>query len=143
MQKQPGKLPADEYRSIYSRVPRLCVDLLIRNEHGVLLIKREIDPGKGLWHFPGGTLLRGERIEAAAVRIALEETNLSVTGLKLVGTMEFAEEDNLFFHTISLVYSAGQFSGQLQGGTQGKELAFFTILPDGMIPEHKDLLNSI
>lgn len=136
------KLPYNEYKSIYSRVPRLCVDLLIRRDSGVLLIQRAIDPGKGLWHFPGGTVLRGESIEVAARRIALEETSLSVDNLVLAGTMEFPHEDNLFFHTISLVYSVGKFDGSLKGGVQGKELDFFKDLPDLMIREHKNFLQS-
>jgi ADP-ribose pyrophosphatase YjhB (NUDIX family) len=78
MKKRPEKLPYEEFKKIYGKVPRLCVDLLFIKDRGLLMIERAIDPGRGNWHFPGGTVLRGESIGDALTRIALEETGLSV-----------------------------------------------------------------
>jgi ADP-ribose pyrophosphatase YjhB (NUDIX family) len=49
----------------------------------VLLTRRSINPGKGLWTFPGGFVDFGESVADAARRETLEETGLSVelTGL--------------------------------------------------------------
>ena len=55
----PQKLPFNEFVKIYSKVPRLCVDLLINNDDGFLLALRAIEPGKGQGHFPGATVLMG------------------------------------------------------------------------------------
>jgi 8-oxo-dGTP diphosphatase len=56
----------------------------IPEEHGrVLLTRRSINPGRGLWTFPGGFVDFGESVEDAAVRETFEETGLKVdlTGL--------------------------------------------------------------
>jgi ADP-ribose pyrophosphatase YjhB (NUDIX family) len=49
----------------------------------VLLTRRSIDPGRGLWTFPGGFVDFGETVTDAAVRETYEETGLKVdlTGL--------------------------------------------------------------
>lgn len=49
----------------------------------ILLARRSINPGRGLWTFPGGFVDFGETVAAAAVRETLEETGLAVdlTGL--------------------------------------------------------------
>ncbi|MFH0805336.1 MAG: NUDIX domain-containing protein, partial [Patescibacteria group bacterium] len=66
------KLPFSEFKSIYSRVPRLCVEIMVKTNNGVLLLKRNIDPEKGKWHLPGGTVLKGERLEDTVKRVAME-----------------------------------------------------------------------
>jgi ADP-ribose pyrophosphatase YjhB (NUDIX family) len=50
----------------------------------VLLIRRAIDPGRGLWCFPGGYVDCGEDPAAAAVRECFEETGLTVDQLSLL-----------------------------------------------------------
>lgn len=55
--RPPGWLPKPEYDSIYSRVPRLCVEVVISTRaQGVLLTRRDIPPNIGAWHIPGGTV---------------------------------------------------------------------------------------
>ncbi len=44
----------------------------------LLLTRRTIDPGRGLWTFPGGFVDFGETATAAAVRETFEETGLEV-----------------------------------------------------------------
>ena len=44
----------------------------------VLLVRRGRSPAAGMWAFPGGRLEAGERLAAAAVREAAEETGLRV-----------------------------------------------------------------
>ena len=43
-----------------------------------MLVRRAIEPGYGLWVFPGGYVDRGEEITAAALREAKEESGLDV-----------------------------------------------------------------
>ena len=50
----PNRLPQEKYDEIYSKVPRICVEVVIRNEKGILLTKRAIPSSEGKWHFPGG-----------------------------------------------------------------------------------------
>ena len=46
-----GPLPQEEFDWIFSRVPRLTVELVIASaSRGVLLALREFGPYQGLWH---------------------------------------------------------------------------------------------
>ncbi|MCB2221845.1 MAG: NUDIX domain-containing protein [Bacteroidetes bacterium] len=136
----PEKLSFQEFRNIYGKVPRLCVDLFMRGTNGFLLSLRDIEPGKGLWHMPGGTVLMGENIRDALARIASEETNLKIKIVDRMGVMEFNKKENPFYHTVSLVYEVEIISGNLKGSEQGKQLKFFNEIPEKMIPEQKEFL---
>ncbi len=72
-----------------SKVPRLCIDLIVKTKDGILLTKRQIPPYIGYWHTPGGTVLLHEKLESAAERIAQEEIGTKIKIIKLLGTMEF------------------------------------------------------
>lgn len=63
---KPKRLPSKEFKYLYGKVPRLCVDVVIQSKDGVVLSKRDIPPAKGMWHIPGGTVLFGESLEKAA-----------------------------------------------------------------------------
>ena len=59
--------------------PKVAVGTIIADENGrVLLVRRAIEPGYGLWVFPGGYVDRGEEVRAAAIREAKEEAGLDV-----------------------------------------------------------------
>jgi len=140
--KAPQKLPFEEFKKIYSKVPRLCIDLVINSDDGFLLTLRSIDPGKGQWHLPGGTLLLGESIEEAIARISMEETGLEVGDPEQIGILEFNEKENPFFHTISLVFEVDIMSGTPRGSEQGLEFQFFEEPPENMIEEQKIFLEA-
>ena len=73
------RLPADEYHRICRAMPIACVDLLVSDPGGrILLVKRVNEPAAGRWWLPGGRVLHGELRKAAALRKLLEE--LGVTG---------------------------------------------------------------
>jgi len=136
------KLPVSEFRAIYNRVPRLCIDLIIEKESKVLLIERTIDPGRGQWHLPGGTVLLGESILMAAERIVKEETGLVVKKIDLLGVMEFSKSENPFFHTVSIVHQCICANGNVRGSFQGKNLKFSNLIPQAMIEEQKIFLHN-
>src|SRR5690349_15119817 len=50
-----------EFDAIYSRVPRLTVEIIVPDGQGaVFLTKRAIAPFAGQWHLPGGTVYFAE-----------------------------------------------------------------------------------
>jgi 8-oxo-dGTP diphosphatase len=66
-----------------------CVGALVHDPDGrLLLVLRGREPGRGQWSVPGGKVEPGESDEAAVRREVAEETGLSVTVGRLVGTVE-------------------------------------------------------
>ncbi|MBI2544613.1 MAG: NUDIX hydrolase [Candidatus Rokubacteria bacterium] len=54
--------------------PKVVAGAIPAQDGRVLLVRRNIEPAKGKWTFPGGFVEWGESIGAAALREALEET---------------------------------------------------------------------
>ena len=66
--------------------PRLVVTALPVNDAGeVLLLRRGIEPGRGLWAQPGGFMEIDETVREGAIRETLEETGLVVEPGDIVG----------------------------------------------------------
>lgn len=87
--KNDYPLTPEEFNYIYSTVPRLTVEILIKNEEGILLTKRAIQPCQGQWHLPGGTVKFGEPLVSAVKRIAKRELGIEVTQAINVGIIEY------------------------------------------------------
>ncbi|MFC6725367.1 GDP-mannose mannosyl hydrolase [Halobium palmae] len=81
-------VPDDDWRRIVEHVPLVSVDLLVRDGDGVVVGKRTNEPAKGEWFVPGGTVLKGERLEAAVHRVAREELGVDVEIEERLGTYE-------------------------------------------------------
>jgi 8-oxo-dGTP diphosphatase len=75
-------------RFVFYLNPKVVGATIPERAGDVLLTRRSIDPGRGLWTFPGGFVDFGETVTDAAVRETLEETGLKVdlTGLLNVYT---------------------------------------------------------
>jgi ADP-ribose pyrophosphatase YjhB (NUDIX family) len=141
--RPPGWLPEDEFRAIYRRVPRLCVEVVIvEAERGVLLKLRDIPPNVGAWHIPGGTVLFAESLEAAVQRVARDELNLEVQPEDLLGYIEYPSHHQngldspvgLAFRTRRTGAPAGE-TAELPEGCR-----WFTRLPDGLYAEQRAFL---
>lgn len=137
-------LSDEDFLSIYSKVPRAALDVVIRSDEGILLTLRNIEPSKGLWHLPGGTLYRGEEVVEAAKRIAKKETNLDVVITKCLGYMEFLNEvrSGISMHSVSIVVEAVYTGGELKHDGDAADLKWHTEQPEAVIPEHSELLNT-
>ena len=127
------------YRSIYRRVPRLCVDFVIRDQRGIVLSQRDIPPAKGKWHFPGGRVRMQERLEDALKRICREETGMKVKIEKGIGVIEYLRLGG-WGHSVSVIYLVRPVGGKLYGSVQARNISFFKSLPEHTMHEVKDFL---
>ncbi len=59
----------------------------------LLLVRRGLEPGRGLWSVPGGRLEPGETVAQGCAREVLEETGVRVVAGAHVGTVERAAPD--------------------------------------------------
>jgi len=135
------KLSEKLYRKIYSLVPRLCVELILTSKEGVVLVKRDISPYKGMWHLPGGTVLYGESLLEAAKRVAKEETNLKIEIRQQLGVKDYNKK-SAFGQAISVVYLAEIVSGRMKGSKFGKEVKAFKEIPKNTIKQHIELIQN-
>ena len=104
------EIPEYLYQQIVSSMPIVCVDLLIRNKFGhVLLLKRRNSPAKDQWWFPGGRVLLNEKRSDAVRRKAKQECGLTLPeNLHLKGTFElFFYEGGANFHSITTLFECG------------------------------------
>ena len=68
----------EQFKNIYSQVPRFCVELIIRTPQGVALTLRSLPAWHNQWHLPGGTVLYEETLAQAVERVAQDEVGLKV-----------------------------------------------------------------
>jgi 8-oxo-dGTP diphosphatase len=89
--------------------PKVAVGTIIRVDDGrIVLVRRAIEPGYGLWVFPGGYVDRGESVTGAAIREAREEAGLDVELERLVNIYSYADRS-----LIVIVYAARAIGGDL------------------------------
>ena len=138
-------LSDEEYDFIYSRSPRICVDLLIKNsKNEVLLTKRDIEPYKDHWHFPGGRVKFRETLWDAIRRILKIELGYEALIFpEPSGVCEFLEEEQKGQprHSISIVHQI-QLPDDvvIKLDHTAKEVRFFAQLPEPVIPPQKEYL---
>lgn len=118
--------------------PKPVVDIIIRVQGGVVLIRRK-NPPYG-WAIPGGFVDYNETVEAAARREAAEETGLELTRLRLFGVYSDPTRDPRF-HTISTVFTANGL-GLPRAGDDAQDIGVFpeSALPEGIVFDHPAIL---
>lgn len=82
-------IPEKMYSQIVLLMPIPCVDIIVEDSRGkILLIRRVDEPAKGQWWFPGGRVHYLEMRRQAAIRKLREECGLEACQLAEVGTYD-------------------------------------------------------
>lgn len=142
--KQPFTF--DEFKSIYSRAPRLCVDLLIKTPQGYFLTLRQKNGYTNQWHMVGGTVYFREKITDAIQRVAQEEIGTPVVIKKSLGYIEYFSEvqERGFGYTVSLTFLCTlPKNAKIKLDDQATKFDFFKTLPDNTVLEQKEFINQI
>lgn len=108
---------------VYFADPKVAVGVLVENEHGVLLVRRVNEPGRGLWSIPAGFVDAGEDPVEAARRECQEETGLLVKVCGLVNVIGGREHER--GADIVIVYEARIIGGILAPGDDADRAVFF------------------
>lgn len=117
----PDRLVCAACGFVFYMDPKVAVGTIIRaQDDRIVLVRRAIEPGYGLWVFPGGYVDRGEEITAAALREAREESGLHVRLDGLVNIYSYAGRA-----PIIIVYAATALSGELCGDDECLEAELF------------------
>jgi ADP-ribose pyrophosphatase YjhB (NUDIX family) len=136
-----GRLPKDEFDWIFSRVPRLTVEVVIASpSRGVLLSLRDIEPCRGMWHLPGGTVRFGEPLVEAVARVARDELGLDVDVGEMLGYIEYPSHyENGLDCPVGVAFAA-RIVDRETADTPPAGCEWFRSLPDNMHDEQKDFL---
>jgi ADP-ribose pyrophosphatase YjhB (NUDIX family) len=107
--------------------PRLVVSTLpITDDGRIVLLRRGIEPGLGLWAQPGGFLEIDETVTEGAVRETLEEVGLVVRPGEIVGLYTRLEAA-----VVVLVFEASIVGGEFRTSVEALEVRAF---PPDQIP---------
>jgi 8-oxo-dGTP diphosphatase len=106
---EPDRLVCGTCGFVFYLDPKVAVGAIIAQGDGrIVLVRRAIEPGYGLWVFPGGYVDRGEELTRAAIREAREECGLDIRVDGLVNIYSYAGRT-----PIIIVYAATALAGEL------------------------------
>ena len=118
---EPERLVCTACGFIFFLDPKLAVLALVPYQEGLVMVRRAIEPGYGLWVVPGGFVDLGEKVEDAVVRETLEEVNLTVRVVRLLNVHSYRHS-----RTVVLSYITEYLSGELAPGDEELEARSFT-----------------
>ncbi len=100
--------------------PKLATIAVVPLNGGVVMVRRSIDPGYGLWVVPGGFVDVGEMVQEAVVRETLEETHLTVRVERLLNLYSYQDSP-----TVVAAYLTEYVDGELAAGDESLEARVF------------------
>ena len=135
----------EQFKLLYSQVPRLVVELVVKAETGVVLTLRKDSAWNNLWHIPGGTVFYQEYIEDAIQRMAEEELSITVTKQRLLGYLEYSSEEKErgFGWSVGLVFLCVANSPLPSENQEGEKIQVFDYVPENTVEEHKKILSQV
>jgi len=117
---EPARLVCARCGFVFYIDPKLAAIALVPLDCGVVLVRRSIDPGYGLWVAPGGFVDVGERVEEAVARETLEETCLVVRPVRLINIYSYHDSP-----TVVVAYLTEHVAGELATGDEALEARVF------------------
>src|SRR4051812_1175233 len=118
---EPDRLVCSACGFVFYLDPKVAVGTIIATEDSrLVLVRRAIEPGYGLWVFPGGFVDRGEELPKAAMREAREESGFDVRLDRLVNIYSYPQTA-----VIIIVYAATAMAGELCGDEECLEARLF------------------
>jgi ADP-ribose pyrophosphatase YjhB (NUDIX family) len=119
----PARLVCSDCGFVLYMDPKVAVGTIIRlpdQDNRLVLVRRAIEPGHGLWVYPGGYVDRGEPIQTAAIREAREECGLDVRLDGLVNIYSYPGRT-----PVVIVYAATMTGGTLAHDEESLEVRAF------------------
>ncbi len=135
--KSGHPLSEAEFKQIYAKVPRLTVEVIIKNQKGeILLTKRAIPPCQGQWHLPGGTVRLGESLLAAVRRVSEREVGLRVDDARLKGYIEYPSHySSGQGYPVGIAFEVTKYGGSVTIDADAEAWDWFRQLPKNL---HRD-----
>lgn len=134
--------PNDDF--VLWRDPKVASAVVVEVDGGVVLGRRAIEPGYGLWCLPGGFVNDDEHPEEAAMRECLEEISATVELTSLIGVYHVPKRDAPSM--VGIAYRARLAEGaEIKPGSEMLEVGVFPIasLPPLAFPSHRHILEGL
>ncbi|MBI3638084.1 MAG: NUDIX hydrolase [Candidatus Rokubacteria bacterium] len=112
-------------RFVFYLNPKVVAATIPEQDGRILLTRRSISPGRGLWTFPGGFIDFGETANDGAVRETFEETGLKVDLTGLLNVYSYPGSP------VIIVYTARVLDGVLTPCDENDALEWMT---EGQVP---------
>ena len=131
--------PNDDF--VLWRDPKVAAAVVVESEGGIVLGRRAIEPGRGLWCLPGGFVNHDEDPASAAVRECREEINAEVELTALLGTYHVPKTSASSI--VGIAYRGRVVDGSsISAGPEMLEVAVFRLdaLPPIAFPSHREVL---
>jgi len=125
------------------------VGAIVVSPRGILLARRDKDPGTGLWSIPGGAIEPGETQKESIIREVFEETGIHCEVINLVSTIDLITLDaseRIEYHFLINHYLARSTGGELRPEFPDGEVGWFhpDNLPEDMVnQEVRNLISSV
>jgi 8-oxo-dGTP diphosphatase len=122
--------------------PKVTTAVVVEVEGGVVLGRRAIEPGRGLWCLPGGFVNDDEDPWAAAARECMEEICAPVEQTRLIGVYHIAKRGAPSM--VGIAYLARLAAGSRPSpGAEMLEVRVFALdtLPQIAFPSHRKVLD--
>ncbi len=125
----------------YSQYPLPSVSAIVIGEKGILLIKRNKEPNKGLWSIPGGVVEIGETQKEAIVREITEETGIRPEIIEFLNTGDIILRDSegrIEYQYMINRYFAYALTTDIQPGIDEADASWFKLdnLPTEEMPQN-------
>jgi len=124
-------------------IPATCV-VVLDKDNRLILVKRSVEPKRGMWCLPGGFMELFESPERAALRELKEETNLTGEIDLLLGVRANA---NPVYGTVLVIgYLIKNFSGDMSPGDDASDIDFFVYdksMPEAAFDSHDYFIRTV
>lgn len=124
----------------------LVVDGVVEKNGKILLIRRGIEPNKGMMALPGGYIDWNETAEEAVVREVLEETGVKTHVVQLLGVYSDPNRDPKDKQNIALAYQLSVEDDLKMQPQEGEvlEVDYFSLedLPKDIAFDHREIIQT-
>lgn len=104
--------------------PVAAVSAVIVENDRILLVKRGVEPNKGLWSLPGGAIELGETARDALIREVREETCLDVEPVKVAYVHDVIARTNadVHYHYVIIGFFARVLAGSARASSDAADI---------------------
>jgi len=120
--REPERHVCQKCKEVHFLGPKLAAGVILVHDDQLVLTRRDIEPGRGLWTYPGGFVEIGEPVQDAAKREAREEV---LAETQIDGILGIYSTPARMISVV--VYRGRSVGAEPQAGDEVQEVGFFDL----------------